>query len=264
MAVNTNWDADRYHRVAQPHAAWGASVIDRLELVGDEVVLDAGCGSGRVTAQLLERLPRGRLIGVDNSASMLAQARQTLAPFGDRVALVEADLLELDARAELDIRNVDLVFSTAVFHWIADHPRLFAALRGTLRPGGRLVAQCGGGDNLSRFMATTDVVAARQPFHRHLAGKSLWRFYARPEETESRLLAAGFDSAEAWLEPSPQRFASADALQDFARGVVLSAHLTALPEALRDAFAEQVVQAIHVREGDYLLDYVRLNMQASA
>jgi trans-aconitate 2-methyltransferase len=264
MAVNTNWDADRYHRVAQPHAAWGASVIDRLELSGDEVVLDAGCGSGRVTAQLLERLPRGRLIGVDNSASMLAQARQTLAPYADRVELVEADLLELGANADFRDRDVDLVFSTAVFHWIADHPRLFAALRGVVRPGGRLVAQCGGGDNLGRFMATTDVVAARQPFAEHLAGKALWRFYAWPEETEGRLVAAGFATAEAWLEPSPQRFASAEGLKDFARGVVLSAHLTVLPDALRDAFAEQVVQEIHVREGDYVLDYVRLNMQASA
>ncbi len=263
MAVNTNWDADRYHRVAQPHAAWGASVIDRLELAGDEVVLDAGCGSGRVTAQLLERLPRGRVIAVDNSASMLAQARQTLAPFGERVEIVEADLLAIDV-SEPDIRDLDLVFSTAVFHWIADHPRLFAALRRTLRARGRLVAQCGGGDNLGRFMATTDIVAARQPFAGQLQGKHLWRFYAWPEETEGRLLAGGFQAAEAWLEPSPQRFASAEALKDFARGVVLSAHLTALPEELRESFADQVVQEIHVREGDYLLDYVRLNMQATA
>src|SRR5690348_7585666 len=124
--VNAEWDATRYHRVAQPHAAWGASVLDRLELRGDERVLDAGCGSGRVTAQLLERLPEGHVIAVDNSRAMLDQARQTLAAFGERVTFVEADLLEVDRALAGD--TVDLIFSTAVFHWIRDHSRLFAAL----------------------------------------------------------------------------------------------------------------------------------------
>jgi trans-aconitate 2-methyltransferase len=262
MTVNADWDASRYHRVAQPHAAWGASVIDRLELKGDEVVLDAGCGSGRVTAQLLERLPRGRVIAVDNSTAMLQQARGTLAAFADRVQLLEADLLEVDQQPEA--KDVDLVFSTAVFHWIADHPRLFAALHHTLNSRGRLVAQCGGGDNLGRFMAATDVVAGQPPYAEHFAGKPLWRNYATPEQTETRLAAAGFTQAEAWLEPSPQRFPTADALKDFVRGVVLSAHLTALPEALKEPFADQVVAEIHTREGEYVLDYVRLNMQAHA
>ena len=262
MSVNAEWDATRYHRVAQPHAAWGASVIDRLELRGDERVLDAGCGSGRVTAQLLERLPEGHVIAVDNSRSMLDQAQQTLAAFAPRVSFVEADLLDVD-RA-LAGQTVDVIFSTAVFHWIGDHPRLFAALRRVVRDGGRLVAQCGGGDNLARFMAATDVVAARAPFVKELEGKALWRNYAWPEETEARLRAAGFSSAEAWLEPSPQTFASAEALGDFARGVVLSAHLTALSPALRDQFATQVVSEIYQRENAYALDYVRLNMQATA
>src|SRR5438067_13929126 len=96
MTGGADWDATRYHRVAQPHAAWGANVLDRLELRGDEVVLDAGCGSGRVTAQLLERLPRGRVIAADLSPAMLAEARSVLQPFGDQVAFVQADLLDVD------------------------------------------------------------------------------------------------------------------------------------------------------------------------
>jgi trans-aconitate 2-methyltransferase len=260
MAVNADWDAARYHRVAQPHQAWGASVLDRLELSGGESVLDAGCGSGRVTAQLLERLPTGRVIAVDNSAAMLGQARATLGAFGDRVTLVEADLLEVD-RVVTD--PVDLVFSTAVFHWINDHPRLFGALRRVLKTPGKLVAQCGGGDNLARFMATTDVVAARPAYATHFAGKHLWRNYASAEQTESRLKQAGFVHAEAWLEPSPQTFESANKLEDFARGVVLSAHLTALPDERKAAFAQEVVNEIHAREGAYVLDYVRLNLHAT-
>jgi trans-aconitate 2-methyltransferase len=257
-----DWDAARYHRVAQPHAVWGASVLDRLELAGDEVVLDAGCGSGKVTAQLLERLPRGRVIAADLSSSMLAEARATLAPFGQRVSFVQADLLEIDRALEAD--SVNAVFSTATFHWIDDHARLFAALHQVMRkPGACLVAQFGGGDNLAEFMRATEAVAARQPYAEHLLGKKLWRFYYSPEQTRARLGSAGFTSIEAWLEPSPQTFADAHALAEFARAVVLRNHLAALPAALHDAFIDDVMQQIRQRLGDWTLDYVRLNVDAT-
>jgi trans-aconitate 2-methyltransferase len=263
MARSADWDASRYHRVAQPHAAWGASVLDRLALHGDEVVLDAGCGSGRVTAQLLERLPNGQVIAVDNSPAMLDEARNTLSRYADRLIFLQADLLEIDQQPLP--HPVDVVFSMAVFHWIADHPRLFTALRTVVKPGGRLIAQCGGGNNLQGFMHATDEVVVRPPFAQYLHGKELWRFYYAPEQTRANLLDAGFSHAEAWLEPSPQTFASGEALGDFSRAVVLSSHVSALPEALRDGFVSQVVDQIASRNaGAYQLDYVRLNMHASA
>lgn len=261
MTQAADWDATRYDRVAQPHATWGANVLDRLELRGDEVVLDAGCGSGRVTAQLAERLPRGRVIAADLSPAMLAEARGTLAPFGDRVAFVQADLLEIHrALAE----PVDVVFSTATFHWIADHQRLYQALHQVLRRDGQLHVQYGGGDNLVGFMQATDHVAARAPYAEHLAGKSLWRFFYSPRQTLDSLQAAGFRDAEAWLEPSPQTFPDQQALDDFARAVVLRNHLAALPARLHDAFACEVTEEIAQGLGGFTLDYVRLNVNASA
>jgi trans-aconitate 2-methyltransferase len=262
MTLDANWDARRYHRVAQPHAGWGATIIDRLALRGDETVLDAGCGSGRVTSQLLERLPRGRVIAADLSSSMLAQARQTLADAEERVSFVQADLLAIDTA--LGQQTVDLVFSTAVFHWIANHPTLFGALRRVLRDDGRMVAQFGGGDNLAGFMRATDAVVARPPFSAVLAEQHLWRFYYSPEQTEARVLAAGFSSARAWLEPSPQSFADSAALADYCRGVVLTAHVAALPDELCEAFVAQVVDEIVQRAGGFTLDYVRLNLEAVA
>jgi len=259
VVLNANWDASRYHRVAQPHATWGTSVLDRLELAGDEVVLDAGCGSGRVTAQLVERLPTGKVIAVDQSAAMLAEAKTTLARWESQVTFLEADLLEIDQLLETP---VNVVFSTAVFHWIADHPRLFKALRGVLQPDGYLVAQCGGAGNLAEFMRAADAVAERSPFDPILHGRDLWRFFYTPEETEARLLAAGFGRARAWLEPSPQHFADHAALADFCRGVVLTNHVAALPEPLRADFVTQVVEEVVKRQGGYTLDYVRLNLDA--
>ncbi len=258
--TNADWDATRYHRVAQPHAAWGVNVLDRLKLQGDETVLDAGCGSGRVTLQLIERLPRGTVIAADHSESMLAEARKTLAGYADRVTFLQVDLLGIHEKLET---HVQVIFSTAVFHWIPDHPRLFSALRRVLERRGKLVAQFGGGTNLQRFMRAADAVADREPFAQSLRGKDPWRYFTTPEETEARLLAAGFTEAHAWLEPSPQTFEDHARMADFCRGVVLSNHVAALPDPLRQDFTDQVVDEVARREGTLTLDYVRLNVDAS-
>ncbi len=258
-----DWDATRYHQVAQPHAAWGSNVLDRLQLAGDEVVLDAGCGSGKVTAQLLERLPRGRVIGADLSPAMLAEARSTLAPFDGRVTFVQTDLLEVDTALAAHAL-ADAIFSTATFHWIDDHARLFAALHRVVKPGRRLVSQFGGGANLAGFMRATDAIAARPAYVDDLQGKPLWRFYYSPEQTRERLERAGFSAVDAWLEPSPQTFKDAASLADFARAVVLRNHLNALPATRRDAFLTEVTEEIARTQGGYVLDYVRLNADATA
>jgi trans-aconitate 2-methyltransferase len=254
-----DWDASTYHRVAQPHAAWGANVLDRLQLRGDETVVDAGCGSGRVTAGLVERLPHGHVIAADLSPTMLAEARTTLASYGERVSYLEVDLQRLDSALD---KPVVAVFSTATFHWIADHAALFASVFASLRPGGQLVAQCGGGANLARFMRTADSVAERQPYRAVLSGKALWRHQYGADETTERLKGAGFENVQVWLEESPQHFEDGAALAAFARTVVLSRHVAALPEAQRDAFVGDVVEAIGAAEGSFMLDYIRLNMDA--
>src|SRR5262245_25479654 len=130
--MTTEWNAVSYDKVADPQARWGAEVLERLALEGSETVLDAGCGTGRVTELLLGRLPRGQVVALDASASMLEQARGRLARFGDRVTYVQADLERPLPLAE----PVDAVLSTATFHWVLDHDALFANLASVLRPGG--------------------------------------------------------------------------------------------------------------------------------
>ena len=189
------WDAKTYDEVSDPQFEWGMEVLERLELRGDETVVDAGCGSGRVTEQLLERLPGGRVIAVDGSEAMVEKAKERL---GDRADYLVSDLVELRLP-----EPVDMVFSTATFHWIGDHDALFRQIRRVLRPGGRLVAQCGGRGNVSRHTKAIAAVAADPEYAQHLTqAKGLWNF-ASPGETEPRLDAAGFTGARCWLQPKP-------------------------------------------------------------
>jgi trans-aconitate 2-methyltransferase len=245
--VTRDWDAETYDRVSAPQVEWAEKVLERLPLRGDETVLDAGCGSGRVTRMLLERLPHGHVVAVDSAPSMVEHAREALDP--GRTTVFLADLTEL----ELD-EPVDAAFSNAVFHWIADHDALFAHLLAALRHGGRLVAQCGGHGNVERFHLAAKAVALEEPYAEHLAGwQGPWNF-AGAKETAGRLERAGFTEVETWLEPYP--VAPSDPT-GYLRTVCLGYHLEQLPEGLRAPY----VEAVRERCGAEL-DYVRLNISA--
>ena len=249
MAVR-EWDGPTYDRISSTMEAMGREVLARLELAGDETVLDAGCGSGRVTAALIERLPRGHVIAVDESPSMIDAARERLGAGAD---LRVADLLEL----ALD-RPVDAILSTATFHWIADHERLFTRLRGVLVPGGRLVAQCGGRGNIEILRARASAVSARPPYAAHFEGWTAPWTYAGPEETRERLLAAGFSSAECWLTPAP---AEPEDPREYLRTIVLGVAVQHLPAHLRDPYMDDVMAELGT---PVVVDYVRLNIDAVA
>jgi trans-aconitate 2-methyltransferase len=232
--------------------ALGQVVLDRLPLSGDETVLDAGCGSGRITEALIQRLPQGRVIGVDMSESMVAAARERLGPDAD---IRWADLLELER--ELD-ETVDAILSTATFHWVADHAALFRSLHGALRPGGRLVAQCGGEGNITGLRGRAGVVMERQPYAEHFrAFQPPWN-YANPADTQSRLIAAGFTTAECWLAPAPTQPGHP---REFLSTIVLGPHVQHLPEPLREPFMDEVMAELGK---PVVVDYVRLNIDAIA
>lgn len=246
-----DWDGATYDRISAPLERNGLAVLDRLSLKGEETVLDAGCGSGRVTQTLAERLPRGHVIGVDGSAGMIEAARQRL---GESVELHVCDLTELD----LGDRRVDAVFSNAVFHWIADHDLLFARLRGVLAPGGRLVAQCGGEGNTAELLRATLQVGDREPFAAHLQGWSPWNF-AGPDETAACLRAAGFTDVQTSLVPRPVPYE--DDVREWLRVNALSAHLLRLPDELREPYIDEV----HAMLGsDPQISYIRLEIDATA
>jgi trans-aconitate 2-methyltransferase len=250
MPAVREWDGRSYDRISGPMEALGREVLGRLELRGDEVVLDAGCGSGRITQALSMRLPRGRVIAVDASPSMVQAARERL---GGKADVRAADLLELDLG-----EPVDAVLSTATFHWIADHERLFRRLHAVLRPGGRLVAQCGGEGNIDVLRAQAHAVLANDPYAEHFADwRAPWN-YAGAQPTRARLLDAGFASAECWLQPAP---VCPEHPREFLSTIILGPHVERLPEELRERFMDDVL----VELGEpVVVDYVRLNIDATA
>lgn len=244
-----DWDAGTYSRVSIPQRIWSAAVLDRLPLNGEETVLDAGCGTGEVTEALLVKLPEGRVIAVDGSPSMVEKAKERLP--GDRVEVICRDLTEL----EMD-GVADHAFSNAVFHWIQDHDRLFAGLFRAIRPGGLLVAQCGGEGNVAEIVAALETVRKEDPWQGELADFTApWNF-AGPDETSRRLEAAGFTDIDCSLEERAARPKEPQAFLDASGLAPVRARLS--PEMF-SAFSDRMMEAMGQPE---TFQYVRLNIKA--
>lgn len=253
------WDSAAYHRLSGPQLGWALKVVDRLEslaLGGDENILDAGCGTGRVTAELLRRLPRSHVTAVDASENMVREARLTLQEFAGRARVEQCDLLELRDNSAFDV-----VFSTAVFHWIKDHERLFAVLFRVLKPGGVLVAQCGGGPNLKRVRDRLQQLVESKQFRKYFTGwQRVWE-YPTPELTLERLQQAGFQHVSSWLDAAPVSFTDAERYREFLVAMILHPYLERLPAELHPEFQNALVREAAQDQPPFVFDYWRLNMQ---
>jgi trans-aconitate 2-methyltransferase len=260
QSSSREWNSDAYHRLSGPQVSWGKKVLSRLRLRGDEAVLDAGCGTGRLTAELLDALPHGQVVGIDLSQNMLRSAREHLARFRRRANLVLCDLLRLPFEA-----SFDGIVSTAAFHWVLDHDQLFANLRGALVPGGWLEAQCGGGPNILCLRQRADELAATAKFASFFAGfRDPWLFQDA-ETAGQALLRAGFAEVETSIEAAPTILDSAGQYNEFVRNIILRRHLESIPSGqLRAEFMAELTDRASNDDPPFSLDYWRLNLRGRA
>ena len=259
--TNTYWDADVYDRIGTPMRQWAQQVIADLGLRGDETVLDAGCGSGSVTFDLLEKLPEGRIYAVDASAEMIAALSRAIDERGEtRITPVHGSLTDFVLPEQ-----VDAVFSNAVFHWIPDAAGLVGSLFRATKPGGRLRAQCGGFGNNEHVLDSVAAVRSQSRFDQHLGAFTDSKKYRTPAQATSALEAAGWRDARASLFDAPIPFEDPAAAALYVKTILLRDHVARLPEDLRDPYCSAVVDETIARHGaPYVADYVRLDMWASA
>jgi trans-aconitate 2-methyltransferase len=239
--MTRDWDATAYDRLPIPMTRWGERVADRLDLRGDERVLDAGCGTGRVTARLLERLPTGRVIALDGSVSMIQRARSRLGQ--ERVEYLVHDLL-----LPIPVEPVDAVLSTATFHWILDHDVLFRNVAAVLRPGGQLEAQCGGAGNIASIRTALEELGF---------DVARGKLFATADETNRRLESSGFVDVHCWLHQEPTPLPAGD-LDPYLETICLGDVLEGLTEPERT----RVVRRVSERLPRPAIDYVRLDISA--
>ncbi|MGH9523123.1 MAG: class I SAM-dependent methyltransferase [Terriglobales bacterium] len=259
--MGREWNAEAYHRLSEPQYAWGRRVLERLSLRGDETVLDSGCGTARLTVELARLIPRGRVLAVDLSQNMLRQARETFAAAGASVR-ARVDFACADSAALPFDSAVDGVFSTASFHWVLNHDALFRSVFTALKPGGWLIAQCGGGPNLLGLRRRAEALMKSPEFENYFVGWRQAQNYSTDVETTERLRKAGFRDIATWLHREDVTFPNPETYREFLETVTLHADLARIPDpVLRDRFLDILTEQA-LSDPQLGLDYWRLNIYA--
>ena len=258
----TDWDAARYDRVSNPQLEWGRRVTTRLAPLPGERILDLGCGTGRLTVEIAIAASGGQVIGLDPSAAMLTVAREATPALTSAIRPGSLSYVRGDGSALPFAGAFDAVFSNATLHWIADHDSVFRSVYTALRPGGRFVAQCGGGPNLSRLYSRAALLMRDPAFARFFGSwRDPWHFVL-PDATRPALLRAGFDVIDASLEEAPVTFRDPDVFSEFIECVCVRHHLQHLPKERQADFLSELTNAARADDPPLTLDYWRLNINA--
>ncbi len=229
------WDADDYARHSTIQKSWARELIAKLNLQGKEHLLDIGCGDGKVTAELAERVPNGSVLGIDNSASMIELAKKTFAP--QKHANLSFQLA--DARNLTFEQRFDVVFSNAALHWVHDHSPILKGVRRSLRPEGRILLQMGGKGNAAAIIRILDKMIAEgnwKPYFNHF--EFPYGFHA-PGAYLSWLEKIGFDVQRVVLIPKLMKHDGKAALAGWIRTTWLP-YTERIPEKHRVKFIKEL------------------------
>ena len=260
-----DWDATTYDRISDAQESWGHEIIEYRKWKGNEIVLDAGCGSGRLTKILSIKVPQGKVIAVDSDLAMIRLAKENLAKFSN-IEFIKMDISQLEIA-----EKVDVVFSNAVLHWILNHKKVFECFWQILNPDGQLLIQCGGHRNLVKTLSIINKVSRSKEFYNYFCnnkGDDIWRqtwYFAKKEDTERILQEIDFENIQVFLEDKEAKFHNKEEYFLFLKTIVLLPYLKYLPnDMLKDKFAKSVIQEIdtNAKELQWKLDFVRLNINA--
>ena len=245
------WNANYY---TQKHAfvfEHGASLVELLAPLPEELVLDLGCGSGELTQEIASK--GAGIVGLDASADMLAKAREQFPSLDFRLG--NATNFELPER-------FDAIFSNAVLHWVPEAAAAIRQMHRHLKPGGRLVAELGGQGNVGHI-----VNAVLRHLHRrgYLPARADWWFFPSVGEYTTLLEAQGFRVrlAQHYDRPTPLQD-SETGLRDWIEqfGDNFFNGVRAADRAAVLAAAEDELRPVLFRDGRWVADYKRLRLVA--
>jgi trans-aconitate methyltransferase len=239
------WNASEYSRINSLQEWMGDEQLKRVQLAGSERVLDVGCGDGKITAKIAERLPQGSIVGVDPSHSMIAHATESYGP--PRAANVRFEVG--DARLLGFAAEFDLVVSFNALHWVLDQQAALSSIRAALKPGGRaLLRMVSKGDRKS-IEAVVDETRGEPRWARYFAGFRAPFVHFTPDEYDAQAKHSGLAVQEIKVEDRAWDFRTRDAFAAWSRAGFI-AWLSRIPENDWPAFLDEALDRYYAVAGN--------------
>ena len=229
------WNPSDYERNSSAQERAAEAVITRLNLRGDEHILDIGCGDGKVTAKMAALVPQGRVTGVDSSPEMIDFAGKKFPPAEcPNLRFERADAQNLKYSDEFDI-----AVSFACLHWVKDHLAVLRGISRSLKPGGRVFIQCGGRGKDDDIFSLARRIIKSEKWSGYFRDYSNPHGIYGPDEYHDWLSQAGLEEITASVTVRDMLMPGREGLDGFIRTTWLS--LTSrIPEEKREKFIAEI------------------------
>jgi trans-aconitate 2-methyltransferase len=255
---NYSWDARTYDKVSSNvQLEWGRKLLEKRRWVGNEIVMDAGAGSGNLTKILADKVPQGYVYAVDADSNMVQEAKSNLSGCRN-VQVMQSSMDKVNLPTE-----VDMIFSNAALHWVLDQEGVFLHFWKLLKPNGELLIDYGGHGNLERPLLVIFKIMQSEQFKEHFANwKQSW-YFPKPNETESLLQKVGFKEIQVDLSSQITSFPDRQSFATFVRTVIMKPFLGYLPDANRkEQFIDAVLNEFEGQGWPWSLEFIRLTISA--
>jgi trans-aconitate 2-methyltransferase len=262
-AKSYTWNASDYAKNSANQYQWAKELFPKLHLNGGEALLDLGCGDGKITVELANALPNGKVVGVDSSKEMIALANKNFAAPNHP----NLRFMVMDARALTFECEFDRVFSNAVLHWIVDQKPVLAGVHRSLRRGGRLLFQMAGKGNAQAIIDILEELKQVEPWRHFFAEMAFPYGFFSAEEYRTFLQDSGLEPVRAELIAKDMMHPNAEALKGWIRTTWLP-FTNKLPEELKTQFVEVIAKRyleLHPAdaEGKIHVGMMRLEVEAT-
>ncbi len=193
-----NFNGEKYKNASSHQKEWGSKLISDFSFSENASILDLGCGDGVLTAQLADKVPNGKVVGVDASIGMIDEARKQSKK---NLVFMQMDINHMDFSEEFDV-----IYSNAALHWVKDHKRLLDNSKKALKAGGVIVWSFAGYGNCSNLNQTLRDAMYMPEFNTLFEGFE-WPWYMPDTEEYIRLLSeSGFSEFKAFIENADRYF----------------------------------------------------------
>jgi trans-aconitate 2-methyltransferase len=254
---NYSWDARTYDKVSSNvQVQWGRKLLEKRRWIGNEIVMDAGAGSGNLTKILADKVPQGQIYAVDADPCMVQQAKSNLSSCRN-VQVIHSSMINVDLPIE-----VDVIFSNAALHWILDQERVYSQFWKLLKPNGELLIEYGAHGNIERPLSVIFKIIRSDQFKEHFADwKQSW-YFPKPDETERLLQNARYRDIQVNLSKLTTTFSDREGFAIFVKTVIMKPFLGYLPDAKKGQFLDAFLNEIERSGLTWSLDYMRLGVFA--
>lgn len=253
-----SWDAQTYDKVSSNvQFEWGQKLLEKRRWIGNEIVMDAGAGSGNLTKILADKVPNGKIYAVDADSNMIQQAKSNLSGYKN-VQVIQSSMDKVNLPTE-----VDVIFSNAALHWVPDQEGVFLHFWRLLKPNGDLLVDYGGHGNLERPLSVIFKLMHSDQFKEYFVNwKKTW-YFPKPDETEKLLHKLRFRDIQVNLSSQTIPFSDGQSFATFVRTVIMKPFMGYLPDVKRqEEFLNLFLNEFERSGWTWSLEFSRLNISA--